>query len=378
MDPDSPPPTSFWNSRLSSLNYKKVVQILSILILVAAVPVTVFLAEKQQETRSRADFVGGLNVVSNPTVLQQNQSTTVTLQGGCACGISIGIDGHGGLNCGEPVNTYNNCLNGPATATTFTWQWSCTAAGNPGTYSLTGTGGAGSCSASNTYTILGPSPTATPIPTPTSTPTPTPTPVPSATPTPTPTPVGNTTLNLTLSLVGIGATGANSNPVHRTRNALVCLYPATAGQTIDPNDPNCNALPANLKSTSQVIYDTSSGKFLNNSFSMGLGVTSGNYNVLIRTDNFLRVNAGIFQVTAGANATISPVNLLPGDIDKNNTVDVLDYNDLLGCFGSKFTTSSCQFQPSGNSTGADLNDDNKVDGVDYNLYIRSLAAHPGQ
>lgn len=385
MEPDENPHTSLWNSKLNSLNLKKIVQLLSILILIIAVPLTVFLAQQQQETRGRADFIGGLTVSANPTVLNQNQSTTVTLQGGCACGISIGIDGHGGLNCGNPVNTFNGCLQGPTNATTFTWQWSCTADGSPGNYSLTGTGGAGSCSTSNSYAILAPTPTVTPIPSATPTPTPTPTPVPSATPTPTPTqtptpiptPISNTSLNLSAILVGIGAGGANPSPIHQTRNATVCLYPAAAGQVIDPNDPNCNSLAANLKASGPIVFDSSSGKFINFSFGMGLGVLSGNYNVLIRVDNFLRINAGIFQITQGANAIISTVTLLPGDIDKNNTVDVLDYNDLFSCFGSKFNSSSCQFQPAGNITGADLNDDGKVDGIDYNLYIRSLAAHPG-
>lgn len=138
------------------------------------------------------------------------------------------------------------------------------------------------------------------------------------------------------------------------------------------------------------------GVFTNGSVDVGTGVPSGLYIITLRTKGFLRGKAGILgssgtaaatQVNAGTNNQIGPFTLLPGDITSgngqtDNVVDASDYGSgIQPCYGSKFVTSSCPLKPDPGSTGwsgADLNDDGQVDGVDYNLFIRSLAAHIGE
>jgi hypothetical protein len=66
--------------------------------------------------------------------------------------------------------------------------------------------------------------------------------------------------------------------------------------------------------------------------------------------------------------TLPQVLLVSGDINNDNKLDILDYNILVSCFGNKSTTDSC----GGKQVDADLNDDGVVDGVDYNLFIGPL------
>jgi|GEM_PF-4376209 len=399
-------------------------------------------------------FSGGLNVNANPSAINQNGSTTVHLTGGCACGINIGIDPHGGLSCSNPRNTYNDCTHGPP-GTTFEWQWDCTpTSGASGNYVISGVGGNGSCTASNNYYVVAPTPTPIPQCGPSNatitcttcsyppntcgttngtgtdcsytgancvstfapnqphysscsqdncntgsscvsnvcvSPTPTPTLLPSQTPTPTisPTPPpGSTPLSISASLVGIGSGGPNNNPQHRTRQITVCLYPINPA--IDPSgDSNCAKLPAELKKNGTVTYDSNSGNFINSSFDMGTGVTTGSYLVYMWVDGFLRVRAS--DIPIAITSGVTPPQVIPtvteqtGDINKDNIVDIRDYNLLVQfCYGQNFSAATCPFKTGNNTSGgfgfsgADINDDGKTDGVDYNLMVRALSALPGE
>jgi Dockerin type I domain len=63
--------------------------------------------------------------------------------------------------------------------------------------------------------------------------------------------------------------------------------------------------------------------------------------------------------------TMTPIS---GDVDGNNVVNILDYNDLMSCYGSKANTPSCQYK-----TTSDLNDDGSIGGVDYNIILRAFS-----
>lgn len=57
-----------------------------------------------------------------------------------------------------------------------------------------------------------------------------------------------------------------------------------------------------------------------------------------------------------------------GDVSGDGYIDIADFNILASCFANKAELPSC----GANKTKADLNGDDKVDGVDYNLFLRSL------
>lgn len=59
-------------------------------------------------------------------------------------------------------------------------------------------------------------------------------------------------------------------------------------------------------------------------------------------------------------------------MNKDNQLDIQDYNILLSCFDSKFNTSTCI------SKEADLDDDGTVGGADYNLFLRELSVQRGR
>ena len=76
--------------------------------------------------------------------------------------------------------------------------------------------------------------------------------------------------------------------------------------------------------------------------------------------------------------TVASLSLVTADINGDNQLDILDYNALIGCFGSKQTSSTCTAAPTGQSQGADITDDGVVDGTDYNLFLRELSIQRGE
>src|SRR5205823_2071408 len=76
-------------------------------------------------------------------------------------------------------------------------------------------------------------------------------------------------------------------------------------------------------------------------------------------------------------AIIPKISLVTGDIDKNNQLDIEDYNALVDCFGSKQNSSNCHYAPTQQSPGADIDDDGMVGGADYNLFLREVSVQPG-
>jgi hypothetical protein len=247
----------------------------------------------------------------------------------------------------------------------------------------------GSCSPSPTPTSL-PTPTPTRIPTltpavptvtiglpspttliPTSFPTPTPTPVlPTVTFAPTATPVpGATNLSLTLALHGVGKGGDSVNPasegnlapLHAQRQVSVDIY------------NNQNQLV--VTKTGTINYDTTSGQF-SGVVSLGVSFQTGVYSVKVKTDKYLRtVVPGIQTINAGQTAYLPPVALVMGDINADNSINIVDYNILMGCYSDLLEATDCT--PS-NAILADLTDDGHVNQFDYNLFLRELSSREGQ
>lgn len=160
------------------------------------------------------------------------------------------------------------------------------------------------------------------------------------------------TINFSVSMTGISTrSGDNNSPRHPTRTATVKVL-----------DANNNVVETFSPS---VTYSTSTGVY---SGSVTTGVLNpGSYLVSVKLSNTLAKQFPGFFTIPGGVKNEQTLPLVSGDINGDNVIDILDYNDLLSCYGSKFP--SCAFNPS-----ADLNDDGVVDAVDYNIFLRAIGS----
>ena len=234
-----------------------------------------------------------------------------------------------------------------------------------------------------------PLPTATIIPTPTPTRTPTqaptvtrvPSAVPSMTPvatlnptqTPIPTPTVNpqsTSIAVNVLIHGIGSSGDNANPLasdmsnktpqHPSRNVTVSVY----------DDQN------QLFTTKSglITYDTVSGSF-KGVVDLGNTLQNGDYTVRVKEDTHLRrLVPGIQQLAAATVNTLPAIEVIAGDVNKDNTLNILDYNLLVGCYSDLLPAISCT---EANKILTDLNDNGAVNQFDYNLFLREITVQSG-
>jgi hypothetical protein len=220
-----------------------------------------------------------------------------------------------------------------------------------------------------------PSPTAivTPILTlaPTATATATPSPSdPTITPTPTETPgEGSTLVKVTLLLHGLGKGGdsvnpgstGNMNPLHPQRSISVDVY--------DVQNQLVVTKPG------LVTFDATAGSFVG-IINLGTGITTGAHTIRIKSDQYLRgIVSGIQTLTAGQTKTLPSVTLVTGDVNNDNAINIVDYNLIVGCYSDLLPPISCTQL---NNLRTDLNDDGKVNQFDYNLFIRELTNLGGQ
>lgn len=155
---------------------------------------------------------------------------------------------------------------------------------------------------------------------------------------------GDMQLFVTAKITGIG-NGGNKNPRHLTRHVTVGIYGMDNQIVTEGNG--------------FIIYDR------NNLFRgvIHFGpVPKGTYFVKILSDHMLQETVRpTFQALDSSRLNILPdVTLLQGDIDDDNKIDIIDYNASLGCFQNK----RCQ-----DKELIDFNDDGVSNVVDYNILL---------
>jgi hypothetical protein len=220
------------------------------------------------------------------------------------------------------------------------------------------------------------SPTPTDMPSPTTIPTPTDLPTPTLAP-------NETALNFTLLLHGIGAAGdnpnptgndlSNKNPLHPQRNITV--------QVLNSHDSIV------ATSDGSISYDQNDGEF-HGQVTLGSTFPSGNYSVKIQSDRYLRRHViGVQTITKSTINDISVTQLIAGDTNDDNVLNVLDYNALLDCgYGdvnplpitnsnSFYAKPPCQIHTP--AINVDLDDNGIVNSFDYNLFLRELSVQNG-
>ncbi len=241
------------------------------------------------------------------------------------------------------------------------------------------------------YNIADTTPTATPTNTPTATPTSTTTPtatpiatsIPTATPTNTPTATVIPTAFATPIVTGTPTvTSAPTTTPNRTTAYFVALI-----QGVGPDGGQRGFNPNPKRPTRALQYEIISD--LNTVVARGtLDVTAKNAPQLIyyegfttlevllnntlpftgrfRFDNTLwRKMPGSFE---GDFLVIAAKELVLGDINQDNVLNLADYNAIISCYGSK----SCS-----QKTLTDLNDDGKIDEKDINIFYYGLATRQG-
>lgn len=231
-----------------------------------------------------------------------------------------------------------------------------------------------------TFTVASPSatiapsitvnPTNTITPTTTSTPSPTHGITPSPT-TPVPTiPPGNTSLSLKLILHGVGKGGdnvnpnggGNPNPGRPQRDVTVEIY-NTQEQLV-------------LTKTGSVRFNSTEGNFAG-AIDIGTSIPTGVYNVKVKSSQFLKtIIPGIHTITRGQVNNLPQAVLKTADMNDDNKIDILDYKILDDCYGSDITPAAdCSSQAK--KASADITDDGEVNQFDYNLYLREVANQVG-
>lgn len=170
-------------------------------------------------------------------------------------------------------------------------------------------------------------------------------------------------LNVSVKLPGIGnKSGDVTNPVNKTIVAAVAVY----------NSSNQYVKQA----TGNLTFD---GQVFKGPINIG-SLPAGSYTTYIKTSNSL-IKRLTPTITGGTGGPINmpQVELITGDFDQTNKLDIVDYNKLLTCYGKNqqgnilniFGTNAftCGLQ--------DLNDDGKVDEKDVNIFLRGFAIREG-
>lgn len=219
------------------------------------------------------------------------------------------------------------------------------------------------------YVVIAQGPTPTPLPgqiSPTDTPLPTETPFPTETISP-----QDTTFTFTAFLHGIGNSGdstnpngtsfSNKNPQRQQRTLDIFVFNASGQQVV------------NTQGT--INYDSTHG-FYSGTIDLGTALPIGSYTVKIKTDSYLRrLIPGIVKITSSATSLPLPaVTMVAGDVNNDNTINILDYNMLMGCYSDILPAAFCDSTRQGQT---DLNDDGAVNQFDYNLFLREITVQNG-
>jgi len=356
---------------LSQSNTDKAIQITIVVVLIALIPLTVFIEEQRTNYLQQASGPIFVGFCGDPNSSNYNKSQCLKNATTCPSPLKKAY-----IN--KPGSNQNGaCGRGTKTATYVC----CTLPGGAKPSPTDTPSPTNAPSPTDTPNPLSPNPvsgepsiptflTITPIVSTTSTLSPAETP--SVTPnpsggvsSPTPTPQTDTLLSLSVILPGIGfSEGGNLHPLHPIRPFTLWIYNLTTHKLIIKHDT--------------LTFD--GNFFINPSLNVG-NLPSGNYQLFLKTNQSLvtrlsQNNSSTISIQNGQTITVPPATLLSGDIAPqrsqtdygDNILDINDYNLLLSCYGAKAMSSSCQ-----NKQAADLNDDGIVDAVDYNLLLRGFA-----
>lgn len=182
-----------------------------------------------------------------------------------------------------------------------------------------------------------------------------------------------TSFNFTIFLHGIGKSGDNANP---SAFSLSNQQPQNATRNLDFTiiDKDGNE---KFSSTAGITYNPTTGNYTGgNSFGPqeNFALDTGDYAMRVKTAEHLFKKVPLIQITSGNTITVPTLSLIAGDVDNNNSLNVLDYDVLIGCYSDFEAPVSCTAD---SKKMTDLNDDGNVNQTDYNLFLRELSVQIG-
>lgn len=156
----------------------------------------------------------------------------------------------------------------------------------------------------------------------------------------------------------IGASLSNKNPAHPIIEA------------------NLELLNANkefvLQGKGSLAYDKIDGDYKGVIAIPADTFSSDQYYVRIKTATHLKGLApGMVTITAGQTNIIPAATLVTGDANNDNKLQRSDYDLLLDCYSVLSAAKACD---ANKKIATDFNDDSVVNEIDYNLFLREIAA----
>ncbi len=211
--------------------------------------------------------------------------------------------------------------------------------------------------------------------------TPTPSPVPTVTiaPSPTSKPASQIVI-LRFKIPGIGGTTGNASPRNVSRVVRISFFDSQ----INTDDATARPI-GSIVSTVEFDSDPNSatyGSFINSGIDLGSEIPDGKHQIVFKMDQALSklikedigdIGGKIFEVrnTYSRIIDVDGQDIIIGDIypdaKGDNVMDINDYNALVSCFGTKAESETCK-----DNKASDLNDDGRIDGIDYNLMFGSF------
>jgi Mg-chelatase subunit ChlD len=181
-----------------------------------------------------------------------------------------------------------------------------------------------------------------------------------------------TSLSVTVFQHGIGNSGDNANP---TAHSLSNKNPLTRVIPVRTFVYNINNQLVSSAS-GQLTYSEANGNYTGTVRTTS-PLTAGPYNIRVGTERHLiRRLPGIQNIASASANSLPAVHLVTGDINDDNKLNILDYNILIDCYSDNLPAPNCS-DPTKKKI-SDTNDDGLVNQTDYNLFLREIANQPGE
>lgn len=184
---------------------------------------------------------------------------------------------------------------------------------------------------------------------------------------------------LRFKIPGIGEPGGNTSPRNVSRVVRLYFF-----------DPDSNTDDDTVKPIGSVVgsadFDSDPnsatfGSFINSNIDLGDKIPDGRYQIAFKMDQALSklikedskdIGGKIYEIRNSSRPIdIDGQEIIIGDIypdaKGDNVMDINDYNALVSCFGTKAESETCK-----DNKAADLNDDGRINGIDYNVMFGSF------
>ncbi|MBI5045210.1 MAG: VWA domain-containing protein [Candidatus Levybacteria bacterium] len=177
-------------------------------------------------------------------------------------------------------------------------------------------------------------------------------------------------LNISLLLDGLGAAGDNANPNNNAVSNKKPLHPQKEVRIRIYDENNKIVLDDTSKNTF-----SANGTTLGVNRDIGPSFPTGKYSIFISVPGYLTKRvAPITSITTQKNVDLPTLRLTTGDVNRDDSLNILDYDLMRGCYSDYLAPVSCS---NDEKLRSDINDDGKVNQFDINLFLREMSVLHG-